>query len=146
MTAARKSLRVGLVQQPCTADATFNRKASEHGIRPLLEEVTTDGASIGCQTVGNFTEQPCRFSDPAVDDYGTAEGIGRNLTCTPAGPDDAERACVDTLNWFTGTSSRSATSVQLQGTWLEGWTADVRSTGVLSTNADCAAAAAPLAR
>ncbi len=33
MTAARKSLRVGLVQQPCTADATFNRKASEHGIR-----------------------------------------------------------------------------------------------------------------
>ena len=33
MTAARKSLRVGLVQQPCTADATFNRKAPEHGLR-----------------------------------------------------------------------------------------------------------------
>lgn len=113
----------------------------EDHTRPLLEEATADRVSIGCQTVGNFTNQPCRFSDPAIGDYGTSMGMGSNITCTPAGANDSEAACVDTLAWFAGISKKSSTSVDIVGTWVESWNPDTDPVdGIIANSAACRSA------
>ncbi|MCA9662420.1 MAG: hypothetical protein KC486_29040 [Myxococcales bacterium] len=129
---------VGLGLWNCAERFFHGPEAIEDHVRPLLEEATADGASMGCQTVGNFTEQPCRFSDPAVGDYGELMGMGKDAVCIPAGGDDAEAACVDTLRWFSGAEAQSATSVMVQGTWLESWSADTDPVdGIIATSDAC---------
>ncbi|KIG17688.1 hypothetical protein DB30_02963 [Enhygromyxa salina] len=132
---------VGIALWNCAERFWHGPTASEDHVRPLLEEATADGVSMGCQTVGNFTNQACRFSDPAVGDYGTLMGIGPASTCVPTGGNDAEAACVDTLGWFAGASSQSATSVVLEGTWVESWSADTQpGMGINVTSPACEAA------
>jgi hypothetical protein len=129
---------VGLGLWNCAERFFHGPDAIEDHVRPLLDEATADGASMGCQTVGNFSAQPCRFSDPAVGDYGELMGMGKDAVCIPAGDDDAEAACVDTLRWFSGAEAQSATSVMVQGTWLESWSADTDPVdGIIATSDAC---------
>lgn len=138
---------IGVALWNCAERFWHGPDATEDHVRPLLEEATEDGVSMGCQTVGNFTAQPCRFTDDAVADYGVQTGVGRDTVCTPTGANDAENACVDTLGWFAGTARQSDTSVVLAGTWLESWSADTHpSTGILNTSALCGNVASGFAR
>lgn len=110
--------------------------ADTYGVRALLEEVSQDGASFGCQTVGSFTNGACRFSDPEVGDYGLRQGVMGD-TC-PEDPDfNPEQACRDTLGWFAGQGGQAQDTAQVMGTWLEGWTRDFQPTGVYQTDAAC---------
>ena len=110
------------------------------GVKTLIEEATSDGVSIGCQTVGSFTRGACRFSSNEVGSYGDRAGLtGDN--CDEADPTfDPEGACVDTLNWFTGASQKHGSSVTIRGTWGELWSRDLATDGVYHTSAACRAA------
>ncbi len=111
--------------------------AETFGTKDLLEEVSRDGASLGCQTVGSFTQGACRFSDTDVGDYGPrGDVLGDNCPEDPAF--DPAGACVDTLRWFAGVEAQGDPSAQIQGTWVEGWTRDI--TGVYETSPECRAA------
>lgn len=115
------------------------------GVKELIEEASRDGVSIGCQTVGSFTNGACRFTDPDVAEYG-ARGNEMGDNCPTDDPNfDPEAACIDTLNWFTGTSTKNATSAAVRGTWGEIWSVDVNSDGIYRTSAACAAAIDQLA-
>lgn len=141
---------VALALWNCAERFWWGEGSTEDGVRPLLEEAAADGVSMGCQTVGNFTLQPCRFSDSHIGDYGTQVGVGSQSSCIPNAADDAERACVDTLSWFAGSHAQSATSVQLSGSWVESWSADTATPGGIHHTSDTCRAAvdafAPMAR
>lgn len=111
-----------------------------YGVLGLLEEANADGASIGCQTVGNFTRQACRFSDPDVGDYGASlpSSPGMVPPCDEDDPAfDPEAACVDTMRWFAGVEARAEPTLRIRGTWGENWSAEFAPTGVYETSAAC---------
>jgi len=128
---------VGVAMWNCAERFFLDSAHPEFGARPLLEEASSDGVSMGCQTVGSFSNGACRFTDPAVADYGTPNVPQLNDRCPASATFDPEAACVDTLHWFTGTSTRNAASVQLHGTWGEIWNADFKDGGVYPTSAAC---------
>ena len=100
------------------------------------EEAVADGVSFGCQTVGNFTEGACHFTDPAVGDYGDPVQMPGG-DCPPGPNFDAEAACVDTMRWFAGEGGQAETSLAVQGTWAELWSLDVGAAGVYRTSEAC---------
>lgn len=108
-------------------------------VTALLEQAGEDGASIGCQTVGSFTNGACRFTDADVADYGSTAGRDRDR-CAPSDTFDPEAACVDTMSWFAGLLNLSDHSPVVRGTWSENWSADLAPAGVYSASAACAAA------
>lgn len=117
--------------------------AETFGALALLEEATADGASIGCQTVGNFTQQACRFSDADVGDYGTATPGMSTMgppPCVEDGTLDPEGACVDTMRWFAGVEARAEPTLRIRGTWGENWSTEFSPSGVYETSAACRAA------
>lgn len=132
--------RIGVAVWNCAERFWWGPGAIEDQTRPLLEEAAADGVSFGCQTVANFTDAACRFSDPNVADYG--DPIMMPGGDCPAGPSyDPEAACVDTLRWFAGEPGRAPTSVALRGTWAELWSVDVSDRGVYRTSEACRTAA-----
>lgn len=107
------------------------------GVKKLIEEASKDGVSIGCQTVGNFTDQPCRFSDPDVGNYG-ASVQGTPSQCQTNDPNfNPAQACIDTIKWFAGKENQAQQSISIKGTWLENWSKDVSKAGVYHTSSDC---------
>ena len=136
---------IGVALWNCAERFWADESSQESGVRPLLEEAAADGVSMGCQTVGSFTNGACRFSDDDVADYGTTHvGFGNATECPDSATFNPEAACVDTAHWFTGVSQIAIDGVQLQGTWAEMWSADVAPAGVYNTSAACQAAWAPL--
>ena len=111
--------------------------------RPLLEEATADGVSLGCQTVGSFS-QSCRFTDARVADYGEVPP-GPGAACPVSATADPVGACVDTMNWFAGVSRRSPDSMVIRGTWSEVWSPDYAAAGIYQTSDACQAAVDQLA-
>lgn len=127
---------IGIALWDC-AERFFTTEASpEYGARPLIEEAVADGASLGCQTVGNFTSGACHFTDATIADYG-APPTGLGGDCPPSDTFDPEAACVDTMHWFTGASMRHPLSVVSRGTWGEIWSQDFAPSGVYATSAAC---------
>ncbi|MCR9159288.1 MAG: hypothetical protein ACE37F_08780 [Nannocystaceae bacterium] len=123
--------------------------AETFGVKGLLEEASSDGASFGCQTVGSFTNGACRFTDDEVGDYGPSEGLmGDNCPEHPSF--DPAGACLDTMRWVAGVEAQATDSAQVTGTWLENWSAEFREGGVYTTDESCRAAidafAAPQSR
>ncbi|HAA57067.1 MAG TPA: hypothetical protein DCE42_20040 [Myxococcales bacterium] len=107
------------------------------GVKKLIEEASKDGVSIGCQTVGNFTAQPCRFSDPDVGNYG-ASVQGTPSQCQTDDPNfNPAQACIDTMKWFAGKQSQAQQTVNVKGTWLENWTKEYSKAGVYNTSNAC---------
>jgi hypothetical protein len=119
------------------AERFFTTEASpEFEARPLIEEVVADGASLGCQTVGDFTSGACRFTDAIIADYGDPPSSAGGA-CPASETYDSEAACVDTMRWFTGASMRNPASVASMGTWGEVWSQDYAPGGVYETSAPC---------
>ncbi len=115
------------------------------GAKALIEEASRDGASIGCQTVGSFTNGACRFSDPRVGDYGTNDAQPRDV-CPMEAKFNPVGACVDTMRWFAGVERKASPTAHVAGTWAENWSADHRPTGVYQASGSCMNAIDLLAR
>ncbi|MAQ18337.1 MAG: hypothetical protein CMN30_26510 [Sandaracinus sp.] len=131
--------QVGVAMWNCSERFFVNESAPEWETRPLLEEAAADGVSMGCQTVGSFTNGACRFSSDDIADYGS--NIGRDQdACAPSPTFDPEAACVDTMGWFVGTARRNDESMLIQGTWAENWSADYAPGGIYETSETCRAA------
>lgn len=109
------------------------------GAKGLIEEASADGASIGCQTVGSFTNGACRFSDPDVGDYGTNDDTPGDV-CPSSPQFNPEQACEDTMRWAAGVEAQAILTARVRGTWAENWSADFRPTGVYNTSPRCRAA------
>ncbi len=109
--------------------------SADYDLGALLQEASDDGASIGCQTVGSFSNGACRFTSDDVGNYGTT--VGREGDNCVQGDDfDPEQACVDTLSWLLG-EGQNETSPTLTGSWVEGWSADYRDGGVFAASEAC---------
>jgi hypothetical protein len=109
------------------------------GALALIEEASNDGASVGCQTVGSFTNGACRFTDPDVGEYGTNDEQTRD-ECPVEPSFDPEGACVDTMRWFAGVEAQANSTAHVVGTWAENWSAEFRAGSVYETSAACKAA------
>lgn len=107
------------------------------GTRDLIELATLDGASIGCQTVGSFTNGACRFTHPDVGDYGPSGRLGQQDNCPEDPAFDPEGACVDTMRWFAGVESQASSTAMVEGTWAENWSADYDLGGIATTSQTC---------
>lgn len=130
--------KIGIALWNCAERFWVNAQAEGHGVRELLEEATRDGASIGCQTVGSFTNGACRFSNDEVADYGyRPSGPGQGDDCPESSSFDPEAACVDTMNWFTGRSRLNEGGVVIKGTWAENWSKDFAANGIYNTSTAC---------
>lgn len=138
--------KVGIALWNCAERFWATETPEGLGVRSLIEEASRDEVSIGCQTVGSFTDGACRFTNAAVGDYGEPGDPGSRDMCPASASFDPEGACVDTMEWFTGTSRQSPTSVQVRGTWAENWSREFDSDGVYETSPACRAAIDRLAR
>lgn len=127
---------LGVALWNCAERFFTTERSPDFASRPLIEELVQDGASLGCQTVGNFTDGACHFTDDEIADYGTPpSGVG---AACPASPTyDSEAACEDTLRWFVGRSARNPNSVASLGTWGEIWSQDFSPGGVYNSSAAC---------
>ena len=137
--------QTGVAMWNCAERFFVSERSPEFHTRPLFEEATRDGVSIGCQTVGSF-EQACRFSSEEVANYGTPPMGPGMRDCPDSSDEDREQACVDTMSWFVGKSSRNAESMSIRGTWGELWSGDLRAGGVYQTSEKCREAIDALSR
>jgi hypothetical protein len=123
--------RLGIAAWNC-AERQLSATGGEHEMQPLFLQAGEDGVSVGCQTIGNFQETPCRFTDttqglvygtinPGVGNSDCADGVDVSLT--------NYIACNETLHWFAGLAthaSEGSGSRPFAGTWVESWTLDVK--------------------
>jgi hypothetical protein len=100
-------------------------------MQSLLLQAGDERVSIGCQTIGNYEETPCRFTatsqglgcgaiNPGVGNSDCAEGIDVSATNSIT--------CNETLHWFAGLATHATAasgSIPFAGTWVESWTRDV---------------------
>jgi hypothetical protein len=114
--ATKNSGQVGIAAWWCSERMTLNG-AETMPVWPLVQEAATHSFAV-CQTIGNFTDQPYRFSDDRLAlDYGTE---------TSWDAIDVTNAFEDTLNWAEGTSVHAGQSSIIQPfSVLEVWTADL---------------------
>lgn len=133
---------VGVALWNCAERFWVQEDSQERHVLPLLLEATADGVGMGCQTVGNFTRDACRFSDTDVGDFGTSTGGLGGGNCDADAPSfDPEGACVSTMRWFAGELQSSEASPRIVGTWTENWNQDVQeTTGIYYTSDACRAA------
>lgn len=83
---------------------------------PLVQEAAARSFSV-CQTVGNFSSQPYRFSEDSLGlDYGTEADWT---------PEDAHRAFEQTMDWALGHAGHGGQGPIAPFTVLEPWTQDV---------------------
>ena len=127
---------VGVAMWNCAERFFVSENSPEFHTRPIFEEASKDGASIGCQTVGSFA-QACRFTSTETANYGTPPMGPGNSTCPDSTPEDIENACVDTVDWFRGARQINPASPVIQGTWGEFWSADMRTDGVYHPSTAC---------
>ncbi len=88
----RPTKRVGIAAWWCAERLSVNG-AETTPVWPLLQEAAEETFSV-CQTVGNLSTEPWRFSDPTLGlDYGTEQSMD---------PEDVTRAFNETLDWAEG--------------------------------------------
>lgn len=84
--------RVGVAAWWCSERLSVNGNDTAP-VWPIVEAAAQSSFTV-CQTVGNFTQQPYRFSDPALNlDYGD------ELNWNQA---DVDRSFEETMNWMQG--------------------------------------------
>ncbi|MCB1642102.1 MAG: hypothetical protein KDI37_10245, partial [Xanthomonadales bacterium] len=87
---------------------------------PLIQQAAAESYAV-CQTVGNFTEQPYRFTDlqlPVPLDYGVE---------TDWDAADIERSFADTMAWVSGTAVNAGQpGLPLPFAAIEVWSQDLR--------------------
>lgn len=126
----------GVAMWNCAERFFVSESSPEFGARALFELASEDGASVGCQTVGAFG-QACRFTSAETASYGTAPSGPGSSDCADSTPEDVERACVDTMRWFTGAERVNVASPVIRGTWSEIWSQDVAAGGVYESSEAC---------
>lgn len=114
--ATKNGGRVGIAAWWCSERMTLNG-ADTVPVWPLVQQAATSSFAV-CQTIGNFTSQPYRFSDDTLAlDYGTQSV----WTST-----DAQNAFTDTLNWAAGTAVHAGQDTLITPfSVMEVWTTDL---------------------
>jgi hypothetical protein len=120
--------RIGLAAWNC-AERSFADGGEAFVLQNLFVKAGTANVPLGCQTIGNFVNTPCRFTNTAISlDYGPMEA---GTTVCQTGFDVSttnQVACSNTLNWFKGVrtfASAASSSVAFKGTWVESWSNDL---------------------
>lgn len=116
--AAASSHQVGVAAWWC-AERLSLRGNETVLVWPLVQAIATSTYSV-CQTVGNFSEQPWRFTDPNLNpplDYGI-EGDWDAI--------DVANAFADTLEWVEGSAVHAGQGVlTVPFSAIEVWTVDM---------------------
>jgi len=109
--------RVGVASWWCSERLSVNGNETQP-VWNIVQEAAQTSFAI-CQTVGNFTNQPYRFSDPSLDlDYGVE---------TEWNIDDSINAFEQTLNWAQGFNVHvGQPSVINRFSVIETWTVDLK--------------------
>ncbi len=111
----KRTGRVGIAAWWC-AERLAVSGAETQPVWPLVQEAAQLSFTV-CQTVGNFTSQPYRFSDPALGlDYGAEDDWDGT---------DSQRAFQETMDWAKGRQSHLGQDLASPFSVLEPWSQDL---------------------